>query len=62
MAKSKNMKVLVLRTFRDKHTKSLHKAGTCLTMSRKRYEEINSAGYGQLVQQIAEESTEKAEG
>ena len=37
------MKAKVLRTFRDKHTKELHKAGAVIDVTKKRAEEINSA-------------------
>jgi len=44
---SKKIKVKVLRTFRNKYSKSLHEAGTYLFISRSRYEEINNAGQRQ---------------
>ena len=44
--------VRVLRTFRNKYSKSLHKEGDLLSISRKRMEEINSAGYGKLVELV----------
>ncbi len=45
-------KVRVLRTFRNKYSKSLHEAGTYLSVTPNRYEEINSAGYGPLVELV----------
>lgn len=48
----KRIKVKVLRTFRNKYSKSLHEAGTYLFVSRSRYEEINNAGHGKLVEQV----------
>ena len=53
---SNKHKVKVLRTFRNKYSKSLHKAGTYLSISTNRYEEINNAGYGKLVELV--ENTE----
>lgn len=55
---SKKIKVEVLRTFRNKYSKSLHKAGDLLDISEKRLEEINSAGYGQLVREVEEPQKE----
>lgn len=48
------VKVRVIRTFRNKYSKSLHKAGDLLAISLKRMEEINSAGYGRLVELVDE--------
>lgn len=42
----------VIRTFRNKYSKSLHEAGTYLSITPNRYEEINSAGYGPLVELV----------
>lgn len=50
----KKIKVKVLQTFRNKYSKSLHKRGDLLTISPSRMEEINSAGYGKLVEQVDE--------
>ena len=49
MAKGDKVTVRVLRTFRNKYSKSLHRKGDLLSISRKRMEEINSAGHGELV-------------
>ena len=54
MAKEDKITVRVLRTFRNKYSKSLHKKGDLLSISRKRMEEINSAGYGMLVELVDE--------
>jgi len=54
MAKGEKVTVRVLRTFRNKYSKSLHKKGDLLPISRKRMEEINSAGYGMLVELVDE--------
>lgn len=55
---SGKVKVRVLRTFRNKYSKSLHKAGDLLTISPKRLEEINSTRHGQLVELVEETETE----
>ncbi len=54
MAKGEKVTVRVLRTFRNKYSKSLHRQGDLLSISRKRMEEINSAGYGVLVELVDE--------
>lgn len=36
------MKAKVLLTFRDKNTKEINEAGTIITVTKKRFEEINS--------------------
>lgn len=54
MAKEDKITVRVLRTFRNKYSKSLHKKGDLLSISRKRVEEINSAGHGVLVELVDE--------
>lgn len=54
MAKGDKVTVRVLRTFRNKYSKSLHRKGDLLSISRKRMEEINSAGHGALVELVDE--------
>lgn len=54
MAQEDKITVRVLRTFRNKYSKSLHKKGDLLSISRKRMEEINSAGHGELVELVDE--------
>lgn len=54
MAKGEKVTVMVLRTFRNKYSKSLHRKGDLLSISRKRMEEINSAGHGVLVELVDE--------
>ena len=49
------VKVRVLRTFRNKYSKSLHRAGDLLIISPKRMEEINTAGHGKLVELVEDE-------
>ena len=46
------MKVKVLKAYKDKHDKSLHKPGEELTISKGRYEEINSTARGIFVEEI----------
>jgi len=38
------MKAKVLKSFRDKHTGEIYKAGKVLTISRERFEEILTVG------------------
>ncbi len=54
MAKEDKITVRVLRTFRNKYSKSLHKKGDLLSISPKRMEEINSAGHEVLVELVDE--------
>ena len=54
MAQENKVTVKVLRTFRNKYSKSLHRQGDLLSISRKRMEEINSAGHGELVELVDE--------
>ena len=54
MAKEDKVTVRVLRTFRNKYSKSLHRQGDLLSISRKRMEEINSAGHGELAELVDE--------
>ncbi|HPZ93277.1 MAG TPA: hypothetical protein PK192_09240 [Bacillota bacterium] len=58
MAKGDKITVRVLRTFRNKYSKSLHKVGDLLAISLKRMEEINSAGYGRLVELVEDTGEE----
>lgn len=46
------MTVKVVKQFRDKYTKTLHKAGDIIEISNERYEEINSTSHGVLVREI----------
>lgn len=48
------IKVEVIREFRNKYSKSLHKRGDLLTISKNRLREINSAGHGDLVEPVEE--------
>lgn len=51
------MKVKVLKRFKDKYTKVLHKENTELTISKERYEELNSTSLGIFVKEIEEDAT-----
>ncbi len=48
------MKVKVVKQFIDKHTKNLHKVNKTLTISKERFEEINSTAHGVFVEEIKE--------
>ena len=54
MAKEDEVTVKVLRNFCNKYRKYLHHKGDLLSISRKRMEEINSAGHGELVELVDE--------
>lgn len=51
------MKVKVLKTFRDKHTRELHKADKVMEITKERFEEILTVG--NLVEEIPEKKTRK---
>lgn len=51
---SNKIKAKVLRTFRDKYSKSLHKRRDLLTISEKRMQEINSTEYGKSIEPVKE--------
>lgn len=53
------MRVIVLRSFKDKHTGEIHKKGDALTISKKRYEEILSVD--KLVEEVEKPSVKDAE-
>ncbi|NYB73859.1 hypothetical protein HZF24_06865 [Sedimentibacter hydroxybenzoicus DSM 7310] len=53
------MRVKVIRTFRDKETQSLHKKGTEIDVTKKRFEEINSTAFGVLVEEVVEKKSTK---
>lgn len=46
------MKVKVLRQYKDKYTKVLHKKDSILEIDRGRFEEINSTPFGFLVEEV----------
>ena len=53
---SAKITVEVLKSFKNKYSKSLHKRGDLLSVSKKRMEEINSTQFGVLVEAVAEEA------
>lgn len=53
------MKVKVLKTFIDKHTKERHKKGKEMVINRERYEEILSSPHEGLIEEIKEEKKDK---
>lgn len=53
------MRVKVLKIFRDKKTKILHKPNEIIEVSKGRYEEINSTAHGTFLEEIKETKTVK---
>lgn len=51
------IKAVVVKKFRNKYSKKVHKAGDILDLSPTRLAEINSAGHGVLVEEIDVEAT-----
>lgn len=49
------MKVKALKRFHDKKEKQTREIGNIFEVSKKRFEEINSAGHGVLVEELKEE-------
>lgn len=49
------MKVKVLKVYKDKHTKNLHKKDEIIEITAERFEEINSTSLGVFVEEILEE-------
>lgn len=50
------MRVKVNKMFVDKETKTLHKKGEEIEITKKRYQEINGTSFGILVEEITEKS------
>lgn len=50
------MKARVLKPFIDKKDGVARKSGDTITLSKERYEEINSTKFGVLVEAVAEEA------
>jgi len=48
------MKVRVIRPFRDKHTNEIRRKGQEIEVTKKRFEEINSAAFGPFVEAVVE--------
>lgn len=51
------MKVKVIKAFRDKHTKKLHKVNDTFTVTEERYKEILTKG--KFVEEIKADKAEK---
>lgn len=51
------MRVKVIKMFVDKETKTLHKIGEEIEVTKKRYQEINGTSFGILVEEITEKPT-----
>lgn len=49
------MKAAVVRSFKDKHKNTIHKPGTVITVSKERFEEINSTALGVFLVEEKEE-------
>ena len=54
------MKVKVIKIYRDKYDRSLHNPGEELTMSKERFEEINSTARGIFAEEIKTEKQRKS--
>ncbi|MGB4007566.1 MAG: hypothetical protein WBL79_03110 [Bacillota bacterium] len=48
------MKAKVLEAFRDKHTKENYEVDQVITVTKERFEEMNSTALGVLVEEIKE--------
>jgi len=46
------MKVKVIKSFKDKHKKTLYKKNDVINITKERFEEINSAARGPFVEEI----------
>lgn len=55
------MKAKVVKKFKDKHTKMIHKVGQEIKLTKERFEEINSTSYGTFLVEIAEEPKQEAQ-
>lgn len=51
------MKAKVLKTFRDKYTRAVHKKGSTIEVSKERFEEMNSTSL--FVEEIKEDKKEE---
>lgn len=54
------MKARVIRPFRDKHTKEHYQKDQIITLTEKRFEEINGTPHGVLIDPIDEPKKPKA--
>lgn len=50
------MKVKVVKEFKNKYSKKIHKVGDTLDISDSRFKEINSTKHGILVKEIKEKN------
>lgn len=50
-----SVKAKVLKTFKNKYSKSLHEKGGMIEVSKKRLKEINSTKHGKLAEEVKEE-------
>lgn len=48
------MKVRVIKPFRDRYTKVIYQEGQEIEVTKKRFEEINSAAFGPFVEAVVE--------
>ncbi|HWQ30457.1 MAG TPA: hypothetical protein VN549_05650 [Negativicutes bacterium] len=46
------MKAEVIKSYTDKETKVLHKVGEVITVTKERFEEINSTALGPFVKEV----------
>lgn len=53
------MKAKVIKRYRDKNTKRIHKPGEVVDVSKNRFDEINSTKYGVFLEEIIEQKEEK---
>lgn len=56
------MKVRAKRLFKDKREKAIRKSGEEFVVNQERFKELNSAGYGVLVEELQEEKIEETKG
>lgn len=47
------MKVKVIKQFKDKYTKVLHRETEIIEITKERFEEINSTSFGVLVEEVS---------
>lgn len=51
------MRARVIKSFRDRNKKTLHKKGDTITVSKERFEELSSAARGPFVEDASKKST-----
>ncbi|MDI9412791.1 MAG: hypothetical protein QM401_04340 [Bacillota bacterium] len=52
------IKVEVVKRFRNKYSKTVMSPGEVIEITESRFEQINSAGHGELVRKIEDENTD----